>query len=407
MAAPTLIRTRSRTLCWVPDLQIPVANLLISQFLIYAMAWAVGALLLREQRLPLALWSAYCVVQAVGLALQVEMAAQPGGLPAQASLVMLLAYVLAVSGLDMFINGRLRYPELWFGVGGVAMAVQLVAVVWPVPMLWRAAAHNLGVGLFLLTPLLVMRRALVREFGYWGLLAMLPGLVMGAFAFVGTGYIISRPELLTEAPAQLPQNEALLLVTLFAAGAFNIGLIGMVVGRLVLRLRRRLDTDALSELANRNALEKHLNLAWATSERQRAPLSLAFIDIDNFKQINDTAGHEAGDRVIKCVAQALRQSARFTDHVGRWGGDEFMVVMPNTPDGAAHQAMQRLRDQIESAKTNLPPNCGVLTVSIGIVTKGEDDATMEDLVMRADAQMYVAKRERRHDTQRELLATAG
>jgi diguanylate cyclase (GGDEF)-like protein len=96
--------------------------------------------------------------------------------------------------------------------------------------------------------------------------------------------------------------------------------------------------------------------------------------------------------VIQGVAQALQHNARATDWVGRWGGDEFMVVMPNTDAHAAQQAMQRLRDLAQQTGLALPAGCGPLGLSIGIATLEPSDLQVNDLVMRADARMYQAKR---------------
>jgi two-component system cell cycle response regulator len=152
--------------------------------------------------------------------------------------------------------------------------------------------------------------------------------------------------------------------------------------------------DALSDLANRGGLEKHLAAAWGSSQRHGAALSIAFIDIDAFKQINDRGGHEAGDRVIRAVADVLRLNARLTDHVGRWGGDEFMVVMPHNDAEAAALAMQRLRERVLEAGIEVPPGCPALTLSIGIATRHADDDSVHALVKRADAEMYRRKRQR-------------
>jgi diguanylate cyclase (GGDEF)-like protein len=188
------------------------------------------------------------------------------------------------------------------------------------------------------------------------------------------------------------QQQGVVLIALIAAGAFNIAFLGLVVGRLVRRLRRRVDTDAFTALPNRSGLEKSLANAWAASRRHGVHLSVAFIDIDRFKQINDTGGHEAGDRVLKAVAQVLLENARGTDHVGRWGGDEFIVVMPHSNLADAALAMARIRERVRQANIPVPPGCGALSLSIGVATRRSTDQNIHDLVARADISMYETKR---------------
>lgn len=371
-----------------------MAGVLIGQFGVYALAWVVVAWLVRDERGPALLWCVYCVLQAWGLQLLVQAAPLPGSpvLPLSAMLVSLLAYAVADAGIDWFANGRPRHlagwAALWLGVS----AVQLLVAWAQGPLHGQAVAYNLSVAVLLLVPLVLLQRPLRREFGPWGLLPLLPGALMLLGTLWRSAMLWAEPALLQAGGPAWAGDPARQMAALVAAGAFNIAFIGLVIARLVLRLGRRLDTDALTGLANRGGLEKHLAVAWAASQRHRVPVALAFIDIDRFKQINDAGGHNAGDRVIEGVAATLRHQARFTDQVGRWGGDEFMVVMPHTDLAAAQQAMQRLRDRVAAARIAVPAGCPPLTLSIGVAVRDDGDESVHDLVMRADALMYRAKK---------------
>jgi diguanylate cyclase (GGDEF)-like protein len=141
-------------------------------------------------------------------------------------------------------------------------------------------------------------------------------------------------------------------------------------------------TDALTGIANRRALDESLASQLALMARYQSGFSVAIFDIDHFKDVNDAQGHLHGDRVLQHVAELLDDSARETDVVGRYGGEEFVVVMPRTDlEGASIFADRfRLKVQAETA----------LTVSAG-VTSALDGDTPDSLIARADAALYRAK----------------
>ena len=114
-----------------------------------------------------------------------------------------------------------------------------------------------------------------------------------------------------------------------------------------------------------------------------------FLDIDNFKLINDTHGHEIGDRVLKMVSRTLNASSRYIDTVGRFGGEEFIVVITNAKDNAFYNTGERLRNLVANSALDEPKAISV-TVSIGGAEAVYDD-TVESLLARADEKLYKAK----------------
>jgi len=111
-------------------------------------------------------------------------------------------------------------------------------------------------------------------------------------------------------------------------------------------------------------------------------------DLDNFKSINDTYGHTAGDKVLKAVGSFLQKSVRDVDSVGRYGGEEFIMFLPETNADAAFVLADRLRKGVAEIKVgNLPP----VTISLGIATFPNDGKILDDLLQRADAALYAAK----------------
>lgn len=173
------------------------------------------------------------------------------------------------------------------------------------------------------------------------------------------------------------------------------------VGRLVTELRhvnaqleRASRTDHLTGLPNRRELDRQLR------RPDRAGLAVAVIDIDHFKAVNDTHGHDAGDGVLRIVADRLASVLRDGDVVGRWGGEEFVVVLAGTDGPGAATACERMLDAIRQP---LPAGAGPqrVTVSIGLAVRSTAEEPVDALIQQADAALYRAKA-----AGRDRLATA-
>lgn len=165
--------------------------------------------------------------------------------------------------------------------------------------------------------------------------------------------------------------------------------------RLIGKLVHLSSTDVLTGLLNRRALMDRLNYEALRASRYGSALSLILCDIDYFKQVNDAYGHAAGDRVIKTVAGALRSSLRTADVVGRYGGDEFMLVLPQTSREGAEEFAERIRSSIERKGVRIRRGKSI-TVSLSLgVTSFEcpgEDLNVNALIKRSDRALYTAKR---------------
>lgn len=156
--------------------------------------------------------------------------------------------------------------------------------------------------------------------------------------------------------------------------------------------------DALTGLPNRRAFDGTYQTLSRASVRDRRPLSLLFIDIDRFKQLNDRFGHAAGDRALRAIAGAIRSSLlRPTDFCCRWGGEEFVVVLPDTEAAGALETAQRIIGRVRGLHPGFGHPHGVsgqpLTVSVGIASHASDaGAPGQELVLHADSAMLQAKR---------------
>jgi diguanylate cyclase (GGDEF)-like protein len=158
-------------------------------------------------------------------------------------------------------------------------------------------------------------------------------------------------------------------------------------------LRRSANVDELTNLSSRSFFHRAASRRFELSNKHNLPLACAMVDVDDFKAYNDRYGHEGGDRVLRCVADVLRESTRAEDLIGRYGGEEFVLLMSSEMEGAV-EVGNRIRQAVERECT--PERDASLkrpiTVSLGIVPRTEDTQTLEQLIGAADRQMYHAKR---------------
>jgi len=181
-------------------------------------------------------------------------------------------------------------------------------------------------------------------------------------------------------------------------GVFSLGVLGLSIGFIMLsneRLRLELEfmatRDPMTGAFNRRAFFGRAAVEWARSMRSRRALAVITSDIDFFKKINDTHGHHVGDLVIKDFARRAAQMLRLPDILARFGGEEFVILLPDTGLAEARQAAERIRREIETRRDKaLPP----YTVSLGVaIAQGNagQAADIEALIAEADAALYRAK----------------
>jgi diguanylate cyclase (GGDEF)-like protein len=154
------------------------------------------------------------------------------------------------------------------------------------------------------------------------------------------------------------------------------------------QLARLVTQDPLTNVLNARAFAERLGQELERNRRYPRPLALMYMDLDNFKVINDTHGHQTGDAVLRLVADAMHTSVRTADVVGRLGGDEFAVLMPETDALLADAAAKRLVASLRTVFKGTPS----VTASIGVVSCTATDASTDDLLRRADQAMYDAKK---------------
>lgn len=180
------------------------------------------------------------------------------------------------------------------------------------------------------------------------------------------------------------ENEILLLRTVAAQVAVAVN-----HASLFAQIQQQALTDALTGCYNRRSFEMQLDKDLQMAGRLHQPLSLLMLDLDRFKQLNDSVGHDAGDDALRQLADCFRQELRGVDSAARFGGDEFALILPQAYSEGALVVAERLRGRIEQIQI---PGFGNITASIGIASFPADAPARAELVSAADAALYTAKR---------------
>jgi diguanylate cyclase (GGDEF)-like protein len=290
---------------------------------------------------------------------------------------------------------RRRGPQDWLSYRWATCCMLVLVLAVPVgyALGWDNPRFQMGwshVGLAAM--LLVVARATLfplRAAGRdwrWLLCACLMGMAMLLLARAAAG------ELLAEQVLQL-FNLLLALAVNVVSLVATLALLAAWRDEAKARLRSLAMTDGLTGLLNRRGWQERAESMFANAQRYQQPLTLMMLDIDHFKRINDTHGHEVGDLALKLFARLLRESRRTGDLVGRLGGEEFCIVLANTHKSASIGFEQRLRSVLvlrAEQELGFP-----LDFSGGVAVLKEGDGTLTGLLARADAALYEAKRQGR------------
>ena len=162
-------------------------------------------------------------------------------------------------------------------------------------------------------------------------------------------------------------------------------------------LREQATKDSLTKLWNRSSLLEILVRELARADRELRPVGVVLVDLDHFKNINDTFGHFAGDAVLREAAQRMQAAIRPYDGIGRYGGEEFLIILPGCDLQSASTQAERLRNQIAKEQFVLPESSFTLTASFGATSALPGQAaTAEGLIRKADEALYLAKRRGRN-----------
>jgi len=293
----------------------------------------------------------------------------------------------------------LRAVRLFCQVGGsdpvswiIVVIVFLVSVMFAQPEAdyrLRVVAVSIGMAIVMARGALTLRRAepadARRSYRFTEVIFWLSGalsLVRGIFVVFARSHNLMDPS--------VPHFLVFLFVVLFAT-ALTFGFMWMANDTLQGELARLAAYDSLTQVLNRGAFLTQFEREASRSKREETVFSLAIFDLDRFKRINDEYGHPAGDRVLKDVVTTLNAGLRKHDVVGRYGGEEFSLLMPNTAKDTAMLVAERMRVEIERRGFHVAGRRIPLTVSGGVATYPLDGEDWDALLTAADNALYDAK----------------
>ena len=376
-----------------------IAFLMVAfQQAVLAGGWWLSGLWFAGARGPSRWWAAYAAFSALGLALFV-LAVLDGNnerLRALGNVCVVASLICLQRGVWRFFDG----PAHWWS-HAAAMALTLAVSWFGMSQSWgplRVAVISGVLAALSAATAWDVQRGTRRQFELrYGVLLALP-LLLGAAVFGARSLraIVSPQTIVTEVTANSALNIGSAMVYMIVALVFQLTLVTLVVSRLVSELKRASRHDPLTGLLNRRAIDEALAAEVQRVRRLGAPFSVLMLDVDHFKPINDTHGHAAGDRALQHLATLLSSQMRDIDRVGRYGGEEFVVLLPGTPQEQAHGLAQRLCEKVAA----LPPMWRdaplPVTVSIGVAEWLGDSDGLPALMARADAALYRAKEDGRN-----------
>lgn len=174
--------------------------------------------------------------------------------------------------------------------------------------------------------------------------------------------------------------------------AYITTMVSADIRRALTQVKLLSETDELTGILNKRAIDIMSERIFKQAARYGRPLSLLMIDSDSLKTTNDTYGHEAGNRLLKLTVQCIQSQLREADTVGRYGGDEFVVLLPETPGSGAAGVAARIRQSIEATPLSIREKTVQITVSIGVSSYPEHGNDFETVMKKADQALYASKR---------------
>ncbi len=341
-------------------------------------------------------YAAYVLSYAMIQVVQTGFAAHPLGVeviaanPRVFGISALLGSVVAATlFVDRFVDLRRHAPRLRIVVLATAGAVVLNSLFAFVPfdsvrLLSRALVNPL---LIVIGPLLLLCGvvALLRgsRYAIYFLIGWTPLLVLTVLSSLQTFGILAH---------WTQSNDFCIAAAAFEALVLSLGLAdrALALRREGERIGVLAETDPLTGLYNRRAWIDRAQALLDTMRREGNPLCVMFLDLDHFKQLNDSRGHEAGDKALVRVAELMRTAMRHREVIGRLGGEEFVVVLPDCALPAATEVAERVRLSLEGQAIALGTEGGVLTTCIGVAERSAGE-NLARLIARADTAMYAAK----------------
>jgi diguanylate cyclase (GGDEF)-like protein len=371
-----------------------------------AVLWLVAGWAMRDQRRVALHWSAFSALSVLFFILFVAKPAHGEPLAQlirdASNISTVLSMVALQRGIWLFVGRPLRNTD------HLAALLMVVLVSW---MGSDPSAGPLRVGV-ICGVLAALSLSIARDLHghardtvhiHWPwLLSVAPLLASAVYAGRGLRAVLVAGSVASEMAGDSAVNVASAFAYVLLVPSFHATLMALVTMRLVADLRRLSRHDDLTGLLNRRTLEEALTAQAQRSRRSAEPFCVLMLDVDHFKSINDRFGHAVGDQVLKHLSALLLCHVREVDRVGRFGGEEFVVLLPGLGLAAALPLAERLRHAIAAEPLAHADAAIALSASIGIAEWGGAHEETSRLVVRADAALYEAKRHGR-----DRVASAG
>lgn len=220
----------------------------------------------------------------------------------------------------------------------------------------------------------------------------------GVFLFLRNWVLLQSEAHFLFLQSQWHIEQIILLEQLIVVNMFSLSVILLVNELHVGELRQMADQDSLTNVYNRRAFLKSLDQASSFAKRTGTPLSILILDIDHFKNINDSYGHDVGDMILRSVSETAVQALRTEDVMGRMGGEEFAIFLPNTEMQAALIVAERIRETVAARSFSVKSEKISCSISIGVSELGAHES-VTNVLRRGDQAMYGAKSSGRNRTQ--------
>ena len=375
------------------DVAFTMAGLLQA---VMALIWLLGSWLVGDTWRAAVHWAAYAALSTLSFVL-LTAALHAQGSPATdllrgfGNIAGFLALIALQRGIWLFIGRPLTTTGHWLAVAAV-LAASYIGLS-PSGGSIRVGVNSIVQALLafgMAYDLRIFARDQLRL--RWPSLLALPLLIAAlSFLFRGSRALLVPGSVSVEMAADSALNVGSALLYVVLALAFHATLVALVVSRLVLELRHRSRHDGLTGLLNRRAMEEALQAQVQRSRRTGETFTVLMLDLDHFKSINDRFGHAAGDRALRHAAGLLKAGLREVDHLARFGGEEFLALLPGASLAAAQPLAERLRGCLDAEPLVVESDRVPLSVSIGVAqwTDASEDASR--LLVRADAALYQAK----------------
>jgi diguanylate cyclase (GGDEF)-like protein len=355
-------------------------------------AVGLGIANLRDAKMrSMTMWSAGLLALCASTALYGFRDAMPLALSVIAGFVCLNAgFLLEYAALRTFRGRPVRWRALC-AVTAAAITAHIVLLLTGASEQLRIAFASAVMAAWLVASLLVLLRGIKADeryshvltasfFGVWACCSLLRGLYA---AFSGDPHM-------TLFATNVVQSVWLAIQFVSILGT-SLGFILMTKERSDHEIIRLASTDSLTGLLNRRTFMESAYAELARAHREHRPTCVLMLDLDHFKKINDTYGHRAGDRVLQHFSQALRSCIRPFDLAGRYGGEEFCVLLSGAEPAEAEAIADRIRAAVEADVVDVATANLAYTVSIGVTDVPRDAVVLEEIVSRADEALYEAK----------------